>query len=150
MAGSPPLNEINPGSRPGSRKGPKSNFVSEDELTAMMNATELEPTSNTNAAEQSSTDQVAGGSHPVPIIASTSAHVNDVGSSYPTGARSATPTSTAQFALAAGIISPDGPMTPRNDVGPFILDGSGSTGRHAQSLARIAVEEEREESESTS
>lgn len=27
--------------------------------------------------------------------------------------------------------APEGPMTPRNDAGPFVLDGSGSTGRAA-------------------
>ena len=58
------------------------------------------------------------------------------------GARATTPTSNTQFALAAGVINinsnqgvddaeangcPDtgGPMTPRNDAGPFILDGAG-------------------------
>ncbi|KAK5704030.1 hypothetical protein LTR97_003043 [Elasticomyces elasticus] len=41
------------------------------------------------------------------------------------GAFSTTPTSTMQFALLAegGMIA-DGPMTPRNDAGPFVLDGS--------------------------
>jgi hypothetical protein len=60
----------------------------------------------------------------------------------PVGARATTPTSNTQFALAAGVINinsdqagndaeangrPDtgGPMTPRNDAGPFILDGAG-------------------------
>lgn len=44
-------------------------------------------------------------------------------------ARSATPTSTIQFALAAGTLA-EGPMTPRNDVGPFVFDGSaGRRGR---------------------
>lgn len=53
--------------------------------------------------------------------------------SGPSGARSVTPTSHAPFALSAGPIV-DGPMTPRNDVGPFVLngdrlaeDGEGST-----------------------
>ena len=58
------------------------------------------------------------------------------------GARATTPTSNTQFALAAGVINIDsnqavddaetngrpdtgGPMTPRNDAGPFILDGAG-------------------------
>ncbi|KAK4553880.1 hypothetical protein LTR86_009055 [Recurvomyces mirabilis] len=45
------------------------------------------------------------------------------------GARSTTPTTTLQFALAAGVVVPEGPMTPRNDVGPFVLDGSGSGDR---------------------
>lgn len=43
--------------------------------------------------------------------------------SDPIGARSMTPTSHAQFALAAGPIT-EGPLTPRNDAGPFLLDGS--------------------------
>lgn len=71
----------------------------------------------------------------------------------PVGARSTTPTSNTQFALAAGVINMDGandrdddvdgvesalsdmelstrrdtvgPMTPRNDAGPFVLDGAG-------------------------
>ncbi|KAG8631086.1 hypothetical protein KVT40_000226 [Elsinoe batatas] len=59
------------------------------------------------------------------------------GSSDPIGARSATPTSTAQFALAASVLSgPDGPMTPRNDAGPFVLDaaieGSGASRKGAR------------------
>ena len=63
------------------------------------------------------------------------------------GARATTPTSSTQFALAAGVINMDGaneqdedvlsdgepstrqetigPMTPRNDAGPFVLDGAG-------------------------
>lgn len=36
---------------------------------------------------------------------------------------SGTPGSTAAFALAAGLIA-DGVLTPRNDAGPFILDGN--------------------------
>lgn len=44
--------------------------------------------------------------------------------------RSTTPTSRAQFALAAGVmpmneVDRDGPMTPRNEAGPFVLDGDG-------------------------
>lgn len=38
-------------------------------------------------------------------------------------ARSATPTSHTHFELAAGVMA-DGPLTPRNDAGPFVLDGS--------------------------
>ncbi|KAK1094557.1 hypothetical protein LTR48_000106 [Friedmanniomyces endolithicus] len=37
---------------------------------------------------------------------------------------STTPTSNVQFALASGVAMGDGPMTPRNDAGPFVLDGS--------------------------
>ncbi|KAF7186045.1 E3 ubiquitin-protein ligase DMA2 [Pseudocercospora fuligena] len=38
------------------------------------------------------------------------------------GARSATPTTHTQFALSPGGPVHDGPMTPRNDAGPFIFD----------------------------
>lgn len=34
--------------------------------------------------------------------------------------------------------APEGPMTPRNDAGPFVLDGSGSTGRAAVQRFRDA------------
>ncbi|KAK1084088.1 hypothetical protein LTR33_002869 [Friedmanniomyces endolithicus] len=37
---------------------------------------------------------------------------------------STTPTSNVQFVLASGVVMGDGPMTPRNDAGPFVLDGS--------------------------
>lgn len=65
------------------------------------------------------------------------------------GARSTTPTSNAQFALAAGIggMIADGPMTPRNDAGPFVLDGSG--GRERERIDGVlgrAVPEEDERS----
>lgn len=41
------------------------------------------------------------------------------------GARSTTPTSSSQHALASpSQIFPEGPMTPRNDIGPFVFDGS--------------------------
>lgn len=44
-------------------------------------------------------------------------------------ARSATPTSTTPFALAASIVNGEGPMTPRNNAGPFVLDGGAGSGR---------------------
>jgi len=63
------------------------------------------------------------------------------------GARSTTPTSHTQFALAAGSM-PDGPMTPRNDAGPFVLDGSGGRDREARGrLDGVVTETVREESE---
>ena len=46
--------------------------------------------------------------------------------------RSATPTSTAQFALAAGVIGDGGPMTPRNDAGPFVFDGMAGRSRNSR------------------
>ena len=54
----------------------------------------------------------------------------------PIDARSQTPTSTAQFALAAGVLSVEGPGTPRNDAGPFVLDGSAGRGRDGDEAAR--------------
>ncbi|KAK5720474.1 hypothetical protein LTR17_014950 [Elasticomyces elasticus] len=56
------------------------------------------------------------------------------------GAFSTTPTSTMQFALLAegGMIA-DGPMTPRNDAGPFVLDGS--AGRHDAAMGRGILEQ---------
>lgn len=64
------------------------------------------------------------------------------------GARSATPTTTAQFALSANMIA-DGPMTPRNDAGPFVLDGAGGRERHrGEGIASETVEEESEPSTS--
>ena len=60
----------------------------------------------------------------------------------PAGARSTTPTSTTQFALAVGVNPlPEGLMTPRNDAGPFVLDGSG--GRGAQRLGPVGEESRR-------
>nr|POF14160.1 hypothetical protein CFP56_03184 [Quercus suber] len=43
----------------------------------------------------------------------------------PDGARSTTPTSNTPFALASpSQMVADGPMTPRNDAGPFVFDGT--------------------------
>lgn len=74
--------------------------------------TENRPPRSTNGEGSSSTQPIdiasAGGSRTT---------------SDPIGARSMTPTSHAQFALAAGPIT-EGPLTPRNDAGPFLLDGS--------------------------
>ncbi|KAK5104843.1 hypothetical protein LTR62_002782 [Meristemomyces frigidus] len=56
------------------------------------------------------------------------------------GTSSMTPTTTTllhQFASASGISIPEGPMTPRNDFGPFVLDGS--AGRDSRSGGRPAV-----------
>ena len=81
-------------------------------------------------------------SHPLTINpTSTSAHRRTSYQRSPStellGARSTTPTSSAQFALAAGVMSmsmddmihsrDSMPMTPRNDAGPFVLDGDGQS-----------------------
>lgn len=54
-------------------------------------------------------------------------------------ARSATPTTNAQFALAAGMMSMNEglPMTPRNDAGPFVFDGAGAGSLAAQAVAEV-------------
>ncbi|KAK4546445.1 hypothetical protein LTR36_002122 [Oleoguttula mirabilis] len=82
----------------------------------------------------------AASSRPVTIAGSSSHHHHQrtPSASDLLGARSTTPTSTAQFALAAGVMMGDGPMTPRNDAGPFVLDGSGGSGR-ARIDATVAV-----------
>ncbi|KAK5684092.1 hypothetical protein LTS10_003956 [Elasticomyces elasticus] len=58
------------------------------------------------------------------------------------GAFSTTPTSTMQFALLAegGMIA-DGPMTPRNDAGPFVLDGSAGRSVGRGILEQVAGDE---------
>jgi pSer/pThr/pTyr-binding forkhead associated (FHA) protein len=56
-------------------------------------------------------------------------------------ARSATPTSTTPFALAASIIS-EGPLTPRNNAGPYVLDGAAGRGSEVMdSLAGTVMSE---------
>ncbi|KAM3422590.1 hypothetical protein BST61_g80 [Cercospora zeina] len=58
------------------------------------------------------------------------------------GARSTTPTSHAPFALSAGPTAvTEGPITPRNDAGPFVLDGSAGRDRIDHNLAAQAVAE---------
>lgn len=60
-----------------------------------------------------------------------------------------TPTSNSQFALASGSYPvADGPMTPRNDAGPFVLDGSAGRGEdRLDGIVRETVMEEGEISE---
>lgn len=54
-------------------------------------------------------------------------------------ATSATPTTNAQFALAAGMMSmSEGmPMTPRNDAGPFVFDGAAGRSLAEQAVAEV-------------
>ncbi|TKX20975.1 E3 ubiquitin-protein ligase DMA2 [Elsinoe australis] len=75
-----------------------------------------------------------GRSEPVAVPGSSRPGIAVEGGGDPIGARSATPTSTAQFALAASVLTGnEGPLTPRNDAGPFVLDsaveGSGGSRR---------------------
>lgn len=121
-----------------SRHGTANSVASEDELSSMMNSTSLSGSSRTpSTTGQSSLDTSAATSQPMTIVASTNAPLNDITDPI----RSATPTSTAQFALAAGILANDGPMTPRNDVGPFVLDGSGGRGREVGDIVSRAFQE---------
>lgn len=54
----------------------------------------------------------------------------------PISPRSATPRTTDTFALAAGLQGPEGPMTPTNDAGPFVLDGSAGRSREIGPIAQ--------------
>lgn len=94
------------------------------DLTAMMNSVSVQGTESSasgsdHEAEVRHTSTAT--SNPVTIGASAAAPVN---STLPESimARSATPTSTAQFALAAGVLNDGGPTTPMNDVGPFLFE----------------------------
>ncbi|QIW94588.1 hypothetical protein AMS68_000106 [Peltaster fructicola] len=60
----------------------------------------------------------------IPIRPKTQASTHDTNASPTTGA-------TAAFALAAGMVA-DGLLTPRNDAGPFVLDGSAGRGNSAR------------------
>jgi hypothetical protein len=66
-------------------------------------------------------------------IAITPARLGQRSASDIHGARSTTPTSTTQFALSAGRV------TPRNDVGPFVIDGN--AGREQMDASNQAVPE---------
>lgn len=110
-----------------SARAPDNGTWSEAELAERLEQTSLrdgEPSgpaeSSTSAAAQVPS-AVNGSTQPMNINQpprSTDAPINDH-----VGGRSPTPTSTAQFALSVGHVA-EGPMTPRNDAGPFILDGS--------------------------
>lgn len=106
-----------------------------------------------NSEHSSNSPQSTATSRPVNIITRGPSHRHHerTPSSDLLSARSATPTSNAQFALAAGVMSMSvsdrnrdreqddrdnldrgldrGPMTPRNDAGPFVFDGLGEQGR---------------------
>lgn len=139
--GSSTESKSQPNGQTSGRQGPGNSAASEDELTSMMDSTSLQASSATLSSEQSAGGASAASSRPVAIVASTKAPVNGIAQPI----RSATPTSTAQFALAAEILAPDGPMTPRNDVGPFILDSTGGPGRESNDNSRSDVSGETEQ-----
>lgn len=117
----------------------------EEDLTVMLNSTTLRSTSDSpQPPADSGSDAEPGPSAPLPILGSTGASLNGT---LPESimARSATPTSTTQFALAAGVLA-DGPMTPMNDVGPFLFEsGTGRRTRNVDDMAREPVHEEADE-----
>lgn len=135
----------------------------EEDLTEMMHSVSVRETSGSPLHAPGSSSISASGSGsdveadagpsatststPVPIVATTRAPVNNT---LPESimARSATPTSHAQFALAAGVLDNGGPTTPMNDSGPFIFDGANNRRgpRPVDDIAREPVREEREES----
>lgn len=113
--------------------GDDTDLDSEDHLTGLLSRTSLHASSsntdNDDDDEHPPAAPSSASSQPVPIAQASSAQRSRTPSSDLLGARSATPTSDAQFALAAGMSMGDGPMTPRNDAGPFVLDGSGGSER---------------------
>ncbi|GAB7345663.1 hypothetical protein MBLNU457_3950t1 [Dothideomycetes sp. NU457] len=116
--------------------------ASEEELSSTTNNSASVRQSSETPVPEDVNGSASTPSQPIPILASTSAPVNDVNP-----IRSATPTSTTQFSLAAGIGSmADGPQTPRNDVGPFIFAsaGGGRRTREVDSIVHDSVEEEAE------
>lgn len=119
----------------------------EEDLTAMMNSTSLRsssPSSQPPMDSGSDAEATTTTSLPVPIVGSTNAPIN-IALPESIMARSATPTSTAQFALAAGMLG-DGPMTPMNDAGPFLFESTtGRRTRNVDDIAREPVHEEGDE-----
>ncbi|KAG9674284.1 SMAD/FHA domain-containing protein, partial [Aureobasidium melanogenum] len=129
--------------------------LEDEDLTAMMNSVSMgsaSPSQNPSGTDSSS-DVEAGPSRgsisqPVPIMASTNASINR---NLPDSimARSATPTSSAPFALAAATLAPmgDGQNTPMNDAGPFVFDNSRRVAaqRNITDIAREPVHEQPEE-----
>ncbi|KAI4728696.1 SMAD/FHA domain-containing protein [Aureobasidium sp. EXF-10728] len=129
--------------------------LEDEDLTAMMNSVSMGSTSPSHnpSGTDSSSEGEAGPSRgsisqPVPIIASTNAPVNRT---LPDSimARSATPTSSAPFALAAATLAPmgDGQNTPMNDAGPFLFDNNPRRAAAQRSIADISREPVHEQPE---
>lgn len=90
--------------------------ITDDELAGLVDTINLEPPTPTSPAQASSSSAVTS---PVAI----SMNGSKTRAAPPADLMSAaTPTSTAPFALGANIVS-EGPMTPRNNAGPYVLDG---------------------------
>lgn len=131
----------------------ESTVLEDEDLTAMMNSVSVRSTSpspNPSGTDSSSEGEAGPSrgsvSQPVPILASTNAPINR---NLPDSimARSATPTSSAPFALAAVTLG-DGQNTPMNDDGPFVFDSSRrAVQRNVTDMAREPVHEEAEDTQ---
>lgn len=112
------------------------------DLSRMLNDASLSsptPQVFTRADRSSSSALPVPTSQPINIARSRSGQRSASGAN---GARSTTPTSHTQFALSVGEPTiRDGPMTPRNDAGPFVLDGSAGRDRIDNNLVAQAVSE---------
>lgn len=108
--------------------------ITDEELAGLAGNTTLDPSSTESTtasaqpepapapAESSSTTRTS----PLPISIA-AAKSRAVPPPEILSARSATPTSTTPFALAASVVSGE-PMTPRNNAGPFLIEGNGARG----------------------
>ncbi|KAM0700309.1 hypothetical protein Q7P35_012030 [Cladosporium inversicolor] len=96
--------------------------ITDEELAGLAGTVTLEPPT---PIEQTEPNPLAGASSsvssPVPISMSAS-KIRAPPPPDLMSARSATPTSTTPFALAASVLE-EGPLTPRNNAGPYVLDG---------------------------
>ena len=136
--------------------GARDEALEDEEIAGMMDTTCLQP--HTGSSDEDRQQQEPGASRPMMISRqASSSRDHRKYSSELLSPRSATPTSSAQFALAAGVMSmreqresrepengeqgavngqmtvstegghAEGPVTPRNDAGPFVLDGTTRT-----------------------
>jgi hypothetical protein len=97
--------------------------ITDDELAGLAGTITLEPPTPIEPTERSPFAEASSSMTP-PLAISSSASKNRAPPPPDLiSARSATPTSTTPFALAASIIS-EGPLTPRNNAGPYVLDGA--------------------------
>lgn len=99
--------------------------IPDEELSELMSTTTLH--AQNQSTERTTTDATT---QPMDINANRSSSAELL------GPRSATPTSNAQFALAAVVMnmpapSGDGPPTPRNHAGPFVFDGNDRESRES-------------------
>ena len=120
--------------------------ISADEVTSLMDQTSLQPSQsdNDNDPVNITNTDTEGRTQPVPIAPRRAPSTP----SQNLSARSATPTSHTAFTLtgvSGGGLGPvgeqsildNGPMTPRNDAGPFVLDGSAGRDRRAEGIGAV-------------